>query len=78
MARRRLMLTLGPLLVVGGMMASAYSNLQLRPDHPTDSSPLHGGGLMDESRLIPGFIGMAVGAGLIWFGVLRPTNHKDE
>ena len=78
MNRRRLMLTLGPVLVIGGLVAATYGKLQLSPGHATGISTLHSGFPMDRTLLIRGVVGMVVGAGLIGFAVLRPTNRKAE
>ncbi|MEE9128542.1 MAG: hypothetical protein V3T84_00880 [Phycisphaerales bacterium] len=37
-----------------------------------------GWGVIRYADFIGGVLSMAVGAGLIGFAVLRPTNHKDE
>ncbi len=61
MNRRRLMLAIGVVLLVGGWGVTwTFYN-------PSD-------------RIIgvAGVVSMAVGAGLMGFAVLRPTNDKDE
>ena len=74
--RRRLMLGLGAALLVGGWWATSDSML----DHFVH--PLRGGySYIDRSAkyvYFGGVAGMVVGAGLIGFAVLRPTNRKDE
>ncbi len=88
MNRRRLMLAIGAALLVGGAGTAYYGVLQ-RTSGYTTSRPLfrsgggrtstrHAGDPVDPYFFIGGLVGMALGAGLIGFAVLRPTNRKDE
>ncbi len=90
MNRRRLMLGIGAALLVGGW---GTTQLASRHDQRTGGSgqrlrmgqrpaqPPHYVVVWDERQrplYIWGIVSMAVGAGLIGFAVLRPTNRKDE
>ena len=68
MSLRRLMLTFGLVLLVGGLVAATYGKLELSSGHPTGSSTLHTGTPMDRTLLIRGVVSLAIGAGLIGLG----------
>ena len=73
MNRRRLMLGIGAALLVGGWGATQYGK-QLQTVFPRGRSwSSHPSG---RYIYISGYTGMAVGAGLIGFGVLRPVNRN--
>lgn len=85
MNRRRLMLGIGAALLVGGWGATRYVVQQQRTFPPVGGrrtigtyDPWHAGELYGQTIYIGGVIGMAVGAGLIGFAVLRPTSRMDE
>ncbi len=69
MNRRRLMLGIGAALLVGGWGMLHYQ---------VDGDIARVTGLSSRVTSIVLAVGIAIGAGLIGFAVLRPTNHKDE
>ena len=81
--RRRLMLGIGAALLVGGWGTTRYADEQqqqagesLKYGHWFWGGPFNG--IPGRVFYGGGVICMALGAGLIGFGVLRPTNRKDE
>ena len=83
MIRRRLMLAIGAAWLVGGWGSMQYAvqdsirsdSLGLTMWHRDGASWIPwGGGAVYKG----GVISMAVGAGLIGFGVLRPTTRNEE
>ena len=86
MRRRRLMLGIGAALLVGGWGATRYVVQQQRSfgsEARRERGVVHyprwdPGASYGQAIYIGGFVSMAIGAGLIGFAVLRPTNRKDE
>ena len=86
MGRRRLMLATGAALLVGGWGATRFAHEQQQA-LPSGSGRqlqwrvrIHVGWPGGAGRVIygAGVASMALGAGLIGFAVLRPTNRNDE
>ena len=85
--KRRIVLGLGAALLVGGWGTTRYADEQQQTEPGIRNGKLalwvSGEAFGRETRVIPsrviygtGIIGMAIGAGLIGFGILRPTNHN--
>ena len=79
MNRRRLMLAIGGLLLVGGWGVTRYADEQQQAIN-SGPRPVFNGWASARIGAIygTGVLSMTVGAGFIGFAVLRPTNHKDE
>ena len=78
---RRLMLAIGAALFVAGSGTAYYGVLQRTPDYSQPrprGSMRRAGDPVNPYFFIGGLAGMSVGAGLIGFAVLRPTNRNDD
>lgn len=73
MGRRLLTLGIGAALLVGGWGAARYA-VEQQKAYAYYRSDVE----CQQTIYIGGFVGMAVGAGLMGFAMLQPTNHKDE
>ena len=84
MTLRRLMLGIGAALLVGGWGTTQFAH-ELLQTYEGSARQIawrvkvyEGWGGPGRVIYGVGVISMAVGAGLIGFAVLRPTNHKNE
>ena len=81
MKLRRLTLGIGAALLVGGWGVTRYADEQQegpRSKYRLWFSGYDGGHIPSRVIYGTGVLGMAIGAGLIGFAVLRPTARNDE